>query len=217
MLNALNPFSEHFILKGVLDFLGNILSYLNPFSENFLLKGVLDFLGNILSYLNPFSEKFILKSVIDFLGNILSYLNPFDTEHFLGYKLMQLLGDLFNTLFVPKEESFTRFSNIFQEKFSFIESIKIGINAIKNMFENVNLAPKYTLNVDCAYYKGELTIIDLQWYSQYRAYGDVVITAFVYLFFLWRVFCNIPSLFNGASSFAENSLKINEFINKGGQ
>lgn len=194
-----------------------MLNALNPFSDDFILKGVLDFLGNILSYLNPFSENFLLKGVINFLGNILSYLNPFDSEHFFGYKIMELLGDLFNVLFVPKEESFMRISNVFQERFSFIDSIKIGINAIKNMFENVNLAPKYTLNVDSVYYKGELTIIDLQWYSQYRAYGDVVITAFVYLFFLWRLFCNIPSLFNGASSFTENSIKINDFINKGGQ
>ena len=78
-------------------------SYLNPFSENFILKGVITLIGNILDYINPFSENFILKNVLDFLGNILSYINPF-SENFFGYKIIDLFKNLFNSLFIMSEE-----------------------------------------------------------------------------------------------------------------
>lgn len=50
----LNPFSENFFLKWLIDFL-------DPSSDNFFLKGFVETVGTILSYLNPFSENFFLK------------------------------------------------------------------------------------------------------------------------------------------------------------
>lgn len=75
MVSYLNPFSDNFILKGILEFLGNILDYINPFSDNFILK-------DIINYINPFSNDFILKGVLEFLGSILDYINPF-SENFI--------------------------------------------------------------------------------------------------------------------------------------
>lgn len=58
----------------MLDFLGNILDYINPFSENFILKGVLDFLGQMLSYINPLDENFFGYKLIELLGDLLKAL-----------------------------------------------------------------------------------------------------------------------------------------------
>lgn len=78
-------------------------SFLNPFSEKFILKSIIDGLVNILDYINPFSENFILKGVLDFLGNIISYINPF-SENFFGHKIIEMFQNLFTFLFVMTEE-----------------------------------------------------------------------------------------------------------------
>lgn len=41
--------------------MGDILSYLNPFSDKFILKTVIQNLADLLSYINPFSDNFFLK------------------------------------------------------------------------------------------------------------------------------------------------------------
>lgn len=195
MLDYLNPVSDKFILKTIID-------YLNPFSENFILKSVIDFLGNIISYINPFSENFLLKGVLDFLSNIISYINPF-SDNFLGKKIVEMIGDLLTKLFVPSEDKILALKNVVSEKFAFIDSIKIAINSLENMFNNVGSFPKYTIDIDSKYYKGELTVIDLEWYSQYKPYGDIVITAFAYLFFLFRLSADLPNILSGVGTVSD--------------
>lgn len=101
------------IIKGI--FMGsfkdvvNILDRLNPFSDNFILKDVLSFLGNILSYINPFSDNFILNDVLGFLSDLVSYINPF-SDNFFGKKLLDWIIDglknVFKWLFIPPERLF---------------------------------------------------------------------------------------------------------------
>ena len=171
---------------------------MNPTSKNFILSKIIDFL-------NPASENFILKSVGNFLsdifnkiGDILSYINPL-SDNFFGKKLIELFGELLQKLFIPKEESFTKFQDIFNEKLGFVENIKSGVNSLKDMFNDVEELPTLSIDIDSKYYKGELTIIDLNWYSQYKAFGDLVITGFCYIFFIWRIWVHLPSILQGSS------------------
>lgn len=60
-----------------------MLDFLNPFSNNFILKGLLSSIGSILDYLNPFSEKFIFKGIFDFIGNFFTDLGNFLYHLFL--------------------------------------------------------------------------------------------------------------------------------------
>ena len=143
------------------------------------------------------------------MSNILSYINPF-SDNFLGKKIIELLGDLLQSLFVPKQESFLKFQNVFKEKLGFIDSIKVGIDSIKNMINNVESLPKFSIDINSKYYRGELTVIDLAWYSQYKTYGDLVITGFVYVFFFWRIFVHIPNIIHGLSSVGEVTTDIRE-------
>lgn len=193
----------------VVNSITSVLDYLNPTSKNFILSKVIDFL-------NPVSENFILKSVGNFLsdifnkiGDILSYINPL-SDNFFGKKLIELFGELLQKLFIPKEESFTKFENVFKEKLSFIDSIKTGINSIKNMLNNIESCPKFTIDIDSKYYKGELTVIDLAWYSQYKTYGDLVITGFTYIFFFLRIFIHIPNILHGVSSVGDITTDVKQ-------
>lgn len=170
---------------------------MNPVSDKFILKGVVEFLKNILDYLNPTSENFILKGVFNFLGEILSYINPL-SENFFVYKLIELLGELLKALFIPSEERLTAISNTVTSKFAFIDSIKEGINAIQNMLNNMGNSPVLeSSNIESKYYNGKLTIIDMSWYAPFKPYGDVVITGFAYILFIWRLFVSAPNIVNG--------------------
>lgn len=58
------------IFKDITDFLRNIwnsLDYINPFSENFILKGIID-------WLNPFSDNFLGKKIIELFEDLFKFL-----------------------------------------------------------------------------------------------------------------------------------------------
>ena len=169
----------------------------------------MEFLGNILSYINPFSENFILKDVLDFLGKMLSYLNPF-SENFLGYKLIELIGNLLHSLFIPNENSFVQLTEIVNDKFAFMESIKIHINTMKDMLNNLEGTPSLSLELGATKYteKQNIKIIDLSWYKPYKQYGDIVLTGLIYFFFLWRIYIRLPSIISGAGGMVETAVKI---------
>jgi len=154
----------------------------------------------LLDYLNPFSDKFILKTIFDGLANILSYLNPL-SENFFGHKLIELLKDALQWLFVPSEERVQALLDVPRSKLAFIDSIKTAINSMKDMINNLGSAPKFTLNLKATPYtdEGNYVILDLSWYAPYKNYGDLVLTGFIYAFFLWRIFITIPSIINGHS------------------
>lgn len=99
---------DNFILTGVIDVLGNILSYINPFSENFFAYKLLELLGNLLYSLFIPSEGFFdeeynklyialkeklpVSSFIDLMETLKDYNTNDDSTvvEFEGYKV----GDL---------------------------------------------------------------------------------------------------------------------------
>lgn len=114
---------------------------------------------------------------------------------------MELLGELLKTLFIPSEERLTAISNTITSKFAFIDSIKEGINAIENMINNLGNSPKLeSSKIESKYYTGKLTVIDMSWYAPFKPYGDVVITGFAYILFIWRLFVSAPNIINGSGA-----------------
>lgn len=133
-------------------------------------------------------------NILEKIGAIFNLLNPF-SEDFFVYKLIDLLGELLKSLFVPSEERITALTDTVSSKFGFIDTIKTSINSLKDTFNNMDSSVKLeTSTITSKYYNGKLTIIDMSWYAPFKPYGDLVITGFVYLFFLWRVFVRIPSI-----------------------
>lgn len=63
------------------------------------------------------------KGILSSIGNLISYINPF-SENFFVYKLIELLGNLLKSLFVPSSEFmsnwFTDISNYFEEAFGIL-------------------------------------------------------------------------------------------------
>lgn len=54
--------------------------------------------------------------------------------------------------------------------------------------------------------------ITFSWFDKFKPYTDPLIAAFLYIGILWRLFCNIPGLFSGASAAASSSLSLHDRI-----
>ena len=167
--------------------------------------------------MNPSSDDFILKDTIDVINNILDFLNPF-SENFFVYKLIELLGNLFNDLFIPSQERLTAISDTVNSKFSFITSIKEAINEMQNIFNNLGTSPKLEIEVGSTKWteKQKLTIIDLSFYKPFKPIGDLMITGFCYLAFVWRILLKLPSIINGTSGGVGGIVEIGNVIDKSG-
>lgn len=156
----MNPFSENFILKDLLD-------YLNPFSDNFILKGLLNAIGTLLDYLNPFSENFIFKGVFDFIGG-------FFTD----------LGNFLQSVFIPTDgqwedigQDYTELSNTVQSHMPFISLFSDELRKAQEAVEKTDFL---VITIPSFSYSGsggigvntdEQRVINVgQAYEPYRAY-----------------------------------------------
>ena len=202
ILNALNPTSDTFFLK-------QLFTWLNPASDDFILKKIGDFFTTLLDYLNPFSDNFILLKLWDFFTSLISYINPV-SDNFFGKKLIDMFQDLFQFIFVPSQERIDAITNTVKVKFEFVDSVKTAINSVKDLLNNLGNAPKITLNLKATKYtQAQNTVVfDLSWYAPYKTYGDLVITGFVYLMFIWRLLVTLPSIINGVGGSAITFEKI---------
>lgn len=91
------------------------------------------------------------------------------------------------------------FDNIFG-MFSFVDNIKSSVLTIYNIINSTDVAPRFSINIDSDYLKGDCIVVDLSWYAPYKNYGDNVICMFFYLGFIWHVFTKLSSIINGVDS-----------------
>lgn len=140
-------------------------------------------------------------------------MNPF-SENFFGIKLLELLSDLLKSLFIPSQERLTAISYTVTSKFSFITSIKEAINSMQNMFNNLGTAPKLEIEVGATKWteKQKLTILDLSFYKPFKPLGDLMITGFCYLAFIWKLLVSLPSIISGAGGLVGSSVNLHQAL-----
>lgn len=176
-----------------------MLDYLNPFSDNFLLKGVISGISSILDYINPFSENFILKDVINFLGNLVSYVNPF-SENFLGKKLVELFSNMLKELFIPTGNPFEEIMNKFNNKFSFVGQIEELANSLLNVPSTLSDSEvDIYANFKVTYEGYTFSIFDLSLLEPYRGALHTLIIAISYITFAFRLYKRLPGIIQGFS------------------
>lgn len=61
-----------------------------------------------------------------------------------------------------------------------------------------NSSSDYFRNIEDAY------IIDLSWYAPFKPVGDIIVVAFCWILFIWRVLHDLPGIINGASGITDN-------------
>lgn len=142
--------------------------------------------------------------------SLVDYLNP-TSENFFVYKLIELLGDLLKSLFVPSDGYLDEKVNSIKDKFAFIDSINNTIDSIVSVVKNEENVPTFYINtLDNKYYNGQIKVLDLSWYAPYKEYGDTIICCFAYAFFFWRIFINLSNIINGAGGAVDASSEISD-------
>ena len=156
----------------------------------------------------------------NFLKTAIDIMNP-TSDNYYAKPFFDLWGERLQWLFVPSQEKVTNLTNTVKSKFGFIDSIQSGISDIQNMLETNENLPVLKISVPTNdWYNGELTVLDLNWYTPYKPYGDLVISAFIYVFFIWRVYIHLASTINGVggsvNDMSHNIININNQNNRKG-
>lgn len=220
MLNYLNPNHADFIFKGAFGDISSILEYLDPNNPKFIFNGAFGKISGIFEFFDPNSPKFIFNGAFGKISGIFDFFNPnspkfifngafgdikdivkwFDpsSDEFFGKKIIDMFSELFKFIFVPSDESINSLVNCVKDKFKFIDTINNTVTVIQDMFSNTSSLPRLEITLpENDWYSGKVTVMDLSWYAPYKAYGDLVISAFIYVFFLWRIFVSLPSIISG--------------------
>lgn len=137
------------------------------------------------------------------LKNLLSYINPFD-ENFLGKKLIELIGDLLNDLFVPKEDHFGELHDKINEKFGFISQFKdlvynfFGLEQVDNGNVYIKTASDYEYPGFYITYEGyTFSIIDFSTFDRFRSIFHGIIISILWISYLWRLYRRSPEIVAG--------------------
>lgn len=176
------------------------MNFLNPFSDQFIFKILFENVSGLFDAFNIDGSNFIFSGFFENVKNIVSFLNP-ASENFFVYKLIDLLKEALKFLFVPSEERINAIIDTVKAKFSFVDSIVSAIDTIKDTVKNIENSPKITIRLKSTKYTEEqdITLLDFSWYAPYKSYGDLVMTGFIYLMFIWRLFVNLPNIIHGVS------------------
>ena len=120
-------------------------------------------------------------------------------------------------LFIPSGDFFSEKFNQFKSHFAFIDTFTNFVDKFKSISNNTS-APVVSVDFSKAEskynYGGVAFAMDLSWYSRYKPLGDIIITAFVYVFFIWRFYCRIPELIRGAGIITDNASGSSKEVNK---
>lgn len=113
---------------------------------------------------------------------------------------------------MPSEERITAISNTVSSKFAFVDTIKYSIQSLQNIINNVGNAPKLEISIGATKYNNEqkVIVLDFSWYAPFKTYGDLIITGFVYAFFLWRLFINLPNIIHGLGGVVDSNQMLGD-------
>ena len=131
-----------------------------------------------------------------------------------------MVADLLNglkNLFVPEEDFFSEKFEEFKSHFAFIETFTGFVSQFQNM-NRKRAAPSISIdfsNAESQYnYGGQAAVLNLSWYSRYKPIADIMITAFVYIFFIWRFYCRIPEIIRGSGIIVDSSSRSSKEGNR---
>jgi len=127
-----------------------------------------------------------------------------------------LLGgirDILEDLFVPDSDYLSEKVTTLRERFSFADSIMSTAEQVKNaVVGGGDSAPKISIDFGKAEskydYGASSMVLDMSWYSQYKPNVDLVLSAMMWVFFIWRVFVKLPNIISGVGGSVETIDKI---------
>ena len=108
------------------------------------------------------------------------------------------------SLVVPDEDYLSDKIAALCEEFAFADSIVRTTQQLGNMLVGVTTEPP-VIYIDLGSTRGSYDIggvvpfLDLRWYAEYKPTVDAIISAFLWVCFIWRMFLKLPGIINGAA------------------
>lgn len=106
------------------------------------------------------------------------------------------------SIFVPKEDFLTAKWEAIRAEFAFADSIMTSGDMILGVLNGIDPEPP-VIYIDLGASEGsydiggEVPFLDLRWYERYKPTGDAIISAFLWLVFVWRMFIKLPGIIGG--------------------
>lgn len=122
-------------------------------------------------------------------------------------------------IFVPSADFLTAKVDALRSEFSFADSIITSGEYIGNSLQGLGTEPP-VIYINLANNRGpydlggEVAFLDLRWYAEYKPVGDAIISAFLWLLFVWRLYVKAPGIIRGLPGDIE---AVKDFRDNGGK
>ena len=105
-------------------------------------------------------------------------------------------------IFVPSEDYLSEKVNHVRSKFGFAESILATVHLVAASITGSGSEPPVIYvelgNAESSYdYGGTVAILDMSWYSTYKPTVDKILSAFLWICFIWKIFKQLPGIIGG--------------------
>lgn len=198
------------IKDGILPIIENILGIL---TEGF---------ASVQSWIQGLGETLLsgLRSIYDALSNFFTVTFPNWVQDFKTWAA-SLPSTIFNAVKNALAEAFIPSPNYWNDKiaackaaFPFFDSIITTGRSLGSFFSGLGSKPPIIYidlqNSNSFVLGGRQIFMDLSWYSQYKPTVDTVLSAFLWLIVLWRLFLALPGILRGAVGLAGNMERVSE-------
>lgn len=136
----------------------------------------------------------------------------------LGSIISTAVQGVLTACFVPDEALAMERFNTMREYFMFVDDMQRIVGDFEREIFGITPSPYLKIPIGKPtsqkynYGTGNFIIIDVSWYAEYKDFGDKVILALAWAFFLWKIYVILPGIISGASgSFDKVSKNIDHF------
>lgn len=181
---------------------------------------LVDFLGDLIGYVIE-SFAYFIQTIVDniqaFANSVLSALEPI----FQFFKSMIELGldedgnfsfgTWLTNLIVPSPEDVSDLVNS-NDSFYLISFVNALVNKINSIITTItSITPVYKIYVPSCVYHGQQIgnfYIDFSWFQSYKNYYDAIVSAFLYIGYIFWLMVNVSAILRGNNSIATDPQRL---------
>ena len=116
--------------------------------------------------------------------------------------IAEAVGNVIKSIFVPDADFITEKWNDIRSRFEFADSITATGEVLVDILDGLDPEPP-VIYIDLGAAEGsyniggEVPFVDLRWYARYKPTMDLIISAFLWLAFVWRLILKLPGIISG--------------------
>lgn len=178
---------------------GNLIEFLSDFWTGFktkmleipdILREIREFVKNIPDLLQEIKE--FVKNIPETLTNIWEWVKT----------VPQILVDALAAVFIPAEGYLDAKVDALLSTYTFLNGFSSDAKFLKGQLSGLGTTPPVIYiplgSSETSYSIGSDTIfLDLSWYAKYKPTVDAILSAFLWILFIWKLFLKLPGIVSG--------------------